>query len=362
MSEPSNSICDAPSALGLFGATWGSHDTIVFSVTFPRNLTSSVGLMKVPAAGGTPQPLTTPDVGSKELRHLLPAWLPDERAILYTVATTTDLNSGARLVAQTIASGERHVVVEDATDPRYVPSGLLLYMKLGVLMAAAFDATKLQVTGPAVAMLDGVMQALNAPNGATETGAGQFAVSTSGTLVYIAGGIFRDLNRQLVLVDRHGTEAPLKEAPAPVLAPRISPDGQRVLYVRRRAASRVMDTWIYDFRRDTSVRLGQDERGQAVWSPDGQRVFATRRSDAATGQVVLSLDGRTLEEINTPPGLTPSSWSRGGNFVILSSGSGAWVVPMDDVRQPHVAVEGPGLRWPVLSDDGRWIGASAKVS
>jgi hypothetical protein len=122
----------------LFGATWGSHDTIAFA---DRNLTSGVGLMKVPAAGGIPQPLTTPDVGNKELRHLLPAWLPDERAILYTVATTGDLNSGARIVAQTIASGERHVVVEDATDPRYLPSGLLLYMKLGVLMAAPFDAT-----------------------------------------------------------------------------------------------------------------------------------------------------------------------------------------------------------------------------
>ncbi len=359
---PPISICDALSAVGLFGATWGSHDTIVFSVTFGRNMTSGVGLMKVPAAGGTPQPLTTPDAGNKELRHLLPAWLPDERAILYTVATTADLSSGARIVAQTIASGERHVVVEDATDPRYLPSGHLLYMKLGVLMAAPFDATKLQVTGPAVAVLDGVMQALNAPNEATETGAGQFAVSTSGTLVYIGGGIFRDLNRQLVLVDRHGTEAPLKEPPASVLAPRISPDGQRVLYARRRAASRVMDTRIYDLRRDTSVRLGQDERGQAVWSPDGQRVFATRRSDAATGQVVLSVDGRTLEEINTPPSLFPSSWSSGGNLVILGSTSGAWVVPMDGVRQAHIAVEERTARWPVLSDDGRWIAYGSNES
>jgi serine/threonine-protein kinase len=357
---PAVTICDAPSQAGLFGATWGDHDTIVFSTRFGPN-SASGGLMKVSAAGGAPQPLTTPDRDNQERQHLLPAWLPDERALLYTVATRADLSSGTRIVAQTMMSGERHLVVEEGTDPRYLPTGHVLYMKSGVLMAAPFDAATRQVTGPAVALLDGVMHALNAANGNSETGAGQVAVSASGLLAYVRGGIYPDVKAQMIWVDRRGTEAPLNEAPGPVLLPRISPDNQRVVFARGRTASRVREPWIYDVRRDASVRLGTAEFGAAVWAPDGQRLLA---SSPNAGQVVLSLDGRIFEQIDTPPNLLPSSWSSAGNLVMFGSIDGkAWVMSMEGPRQVRVAVEGAApIVTPVLSDDGRLIAYGSNES
>lgn len=69
-------------------------------------------------------------------------------------------------------------------------------------MAVAFDARSLQVTGAPVALIEGVMQGVNAPNSADETGAGQFTVSASGTLLYVVGGISPIVERSLVWVDR----------------------------------------------------------------------------------------------------------------------------------------------------------------
>src|SRR5262249_51692570 len=59
-------ICDAPGR-GLFGASWGSDDTIVFS--------RGEGIARVSAGGGIPSSVTKPD-SSKFESHILPHVLP----------------------------------------------------------------------------------------------------------------------------------------------------------------------------------------------------------------------------------------------------------------------------------------------
>src|SRR5207249_2337351 len=68
------------------------------------------------------------------------------------------------------------------TQPRYATSGHLLYAQGGTLMAAPFDERQLALTSPAVPALEGVAQS-------TATGAAQYSVSSTGTLVYLAGGL-----------------------------------------------------------------------------------------------------------------------------------------------------------------------------
>ena len=69
-------------------------------------------------------------------------------------------------------------------------------------MAVPFDLERLEVTGGAVALIADVMQAGNTPSRLAESGAGQFSVSESGSLLYVPGGIFPDPERSLVWVDR----------------------------------------------------------------------------------------------------------------------------------------------------------------
>jgi hypothetical protein len=62
----------------MLGATWGPDDTIVFATTEP-----GTGLQRVPAGGGTPTVLTTPDKARGEIHHAWPEFLPGGRAVLY---------------------------------------------------------------------------------------------------------------------------------------------------------------------------------------------------------------------------------------------------------------------------------------
>ena len=70
-------ICDSPSASP--GADWGPDGTILFSPVWIS------GLWKVPAAGGKPVQITTPDKSKGEAGHFWPRFLPDGKHALFTV-------------------------------------------------------------------------------------------------------------------------------------------------------------------------------------------------------------------------------------------------------------------------------------
>ena len=54
------------------------------------------------------------------------------------------------------------------------------------------------------------------------------AMSSSGAFVYVPGGVFPEVERSLVWVDRSGTIQPLPLPPRAYMMPRLSPDGQQV--------------------------------------------------------------------------------------------------------------------------------------
>ena len=100
------------------------------------------------------------------------------------------------------------------------------------------------------------MQAMNAPNGGDETGAGQFAVSGSGTLLYVVGGLVPPLNQALEWIDRNGVAEPVSgTSAAPFVGLRLSPDGQRLAVAMRGCQTRSTDVWVYDLQRGVPTRF-----------------------------------------------------------------------------------------------------------
>ena len=201
---------------------------------------------------------------------MLPQILPGGRAVLFTV-THTPLPTwdDTEIVAQSLATGERTVLVHGGADGRYVRSGHLLYLRRGTLMAVPFDLQRLEVAGGAVALIADVMQAGNTPNEASDSGAGQFSVSESGSLLYVPGGIFPDPERSLVWVDRTGAVQPLALPARAYLSPRLSPDGHRVVLWTQGDRN----IWVHDLARGTLTRLTSEARNaRAIWTPDGTRV------------------------------------------------------------------------------------------
>src|SRR6202011_5816340 len=70
------------------GASWGTNDTIVFATA-----AASTGLFSVPAGGGERKVLTTPDAEHGEVNHVSPSVLPGGQAVLFTIPTTTGLDT-----------------------------------------------------------------------------------------------------------------------------------------------------------------------------------------------------------------------------------------------------------------------------
>ena len=355
---PAVTICATPA---INGASWSANDTIAFARW-------NEALWQVPADAGMPQPLTTLDATNGETGHQLPHWLPGGRAIVYTVIGGGTTRIGVR----SIAGGEQKILVEHgAADARYTPSGHLLYAQSGVLMAAPFDIGSLQLTGGAVGMIDGVMQAVNAPSNPINRGAAQFDVSNTGTLLYLAGGTYPTPARVVVWVDRGGTVETMPLTPGPFLNPRLSPDGNRIA-LSSLVGGAARDMLIYEISRKMTTRfLVPDVQRplRPIWTPDGARLTFT----AVGGIFWKAADGsgRAEKLVDTADSTMPESWSRDGKTLAFFQGptlggGDVWTVAINagkpEAAKPFVNHTGVREQWPDISPDGKWIAFTSDES
>jgi hypothetical protein len=108
----------------------------------------------------------------------------------------------------------------------YVSPAILTQVRPGFTGGSPADAEGKRTS---VRIVENVMQAFST-RPFYNTGAGRFGISDSGSLMYAARGIVPDLKNLLVWVDQRGIEQPVTDLQHPFLAPRLSPDGQRIAY------------------------------------------------------------------------------------------------------------------------------------
>ena len=330
-------ICDAAEVRG---ASWGANDTILFA-------TGTAGLRSVPAAGGTPQVLTTPDVKQGEVAQYWPEMLPGGEAALFGNVAEVE-----RVALVSLKTGKVRNLTE-GNQPRYLPTGHLVFTRAGSILAALFDLDRLELTGPPASLLDGVMTVapFNTP---------LVAFSRNGTLAYAPGS---SPLHSLVWVDRRSALAPLAPEPGEYEEPRLSPDGRRIALAIRGDNT---DVWIQEISRGTLARLtfeaGEDET--PVWTPDGRRVtYAADRSGQPRGVYWKAADGSGTEERLLASDSHPhvNSWSPDGRFLVFTdfhavTRGDIWVLPLEGKRTPRPFLKTPfNERAARFSPDGRWL-------
>ena len=189
---------------------------------------------------------------------------------------------------------------------RYVPSGHLLYVQDDTLFALPFDPRRLAATGAAWRLIDSVMA-----NGAR--GSAQFAVSSTGTMVYVHGrNIFEA--RPLAWMDRSGAQDVVRAEPAEWLNPDVSPDGRYIAMDIRADGHR--DIWVYEWARGSLTRLTTEPTNEEfpVWTPDGTRivyrVFTSSADPIGSSLVWKRADGTGAAQVllRGPGLLRPGSW------------------------------------------------------
>jgi eukaryotic-like serine/threonine-protein kinase len=257
---PSIPICTLAGAPR--GAAWGTDGVIVFATNDP-----TTGLMRVPSGGGDPVALTTPDVAKGEGDHWFPSVLPAGRGVLFTVAVPGQVDRSE--VAVYDAQTRQYRKLLRGSQAQYVESGHLLYVAGGSIWAVRFDLATLQVSGDPVPLVDRVRVSV-------QTGAADYHVSRSGTLMYVTGGPAP--NRSLAWVDRQGREEPIKAPPRAYVLARLSPDGTRVALDIRDQDS---DIWILNLAGDGQLRqftYGPSVDTNPLWLDNNHLVFTSNRS------------------------------------------------------------------------------------
>ncbi len=254
-------ICDA--GFG-FGGAWGDDGTIVFAGGLQG------GLSRVSVTGGQPQPFTT--LAEGETAHRWPVFVPGTRDVVFAAGSGFNWDAG-HVAIQSLDATEHRVLFEGGTFPRYTSTGHIVFARAGALLAVPFDAARRVTVGDPRVVLQGVSTFGLA-------GTAQYAVSTSGALVYLPGGV-EDVRQSLVWVDRQGREQPASVAVRGFETPRMAPDGQRIAVTIREGDA---DIWVVAPERGTLTRITNEdgEDHSAVWTPDGKRItYSSTRADRA---------------------------------------------------------------------------------
>ena len=234
------------------------------------------------------------------------------------------------------------------------------------MFAAPFDAARLELTGPPVPVLEGIVTN-------TAVGSGLFSMSATGTLVYLSG---QSIGTTMpMLWATASTSSVLRSTPANWSNPAFSPDGKRLAIDI--SDGRQLDAWVYEWDRDTLSRITIDNADdfKPIWTPDGRRLtFASRR----TGREFTSPSnlywqradgGGDAERLTTSDhNQMPGSWHPSGRFLAFTDADPTtsldiMVLPMEGDEasgwkpgQPKAFLNSPfNEQEPVFSPDGRWL-------
>ena len=253
-------ICDAPAGRG---GTWNSSGVILFA---PANQT---GLFTVAASGGSTTQVTTIE-DAKGGTDRVPYFLPDGKHALF-VRSGLQFTVPGTIYVLDLASKKVEKLAESDSEAQYAEPGYLLFSRDGNLLAQAFSASSLKLSGEPIVVAQQI--ALNAYRRAS-----QFAVSSTGMLLYAQDAGTR-LKQLAWFSLEDGSELAKLGEPVRVSDLLLSPDDRRAIAVISvgKSSSTTADSalWLYDLLRATSTRLtfASGAFQFPAWSPDGQSIF-----------------------------------------------------------------------------------------
>ena len=333
-------VCDT---LPPLGASW-TGDEILFG--------QGVGIMRVPATGGTPELLIPSAAGQGFVSN--PWRVPGSSEVLFSRSTNLGTWDGADIVVADPKGGER-VIVRGGSDARLLPTGHLVYGRRGELLVVPVDPATLGTAGTPMVLLGGIPGST-----AGLTGVRQYGISDTGTLVYVSGGV--EESTDLVWADRTGRED-IITTETQASYPRISPNGQRIAYSATVAGN--LDVYVLEWARKAKSRLTFDTaQDQApVWSADGKRIIYASGRDGASNLYWQPADGTgSAERLTTGPNQQWPYAVTHDNTTLLYIELGPktsfdiYAISLTGDRKPRpLLTSAADERRPTISPDDKWM-------
>ncbi len=335
-------LADAPAPAG---ASWSADGRIVFAGT------AAGGLSIVSDQGGDVRSLTRPLPERGELRHGWPSWLPDGRAVVFTIFGSPVPGALGQLAVLPIPSTSWRVLRSGAARAMAAGNGYLLVSTGTDLQAQTFDQRTLTMTGGAEGVVEGL---------ASAHGMAQFTVNDAGTLMTVNAA---SAKREIVWSDRPSQPVP---GAARIADLTISPDSRRAAGVTVDASG--SDIVVIDLDRGSATRVTYGGINTTpVWAPDGRLLSATR----TTGPFAIvatnpGAAGGTQPLLKSDTHLFPGSVAPDGRLAIVKTlGDGRLslgIVPRGGT-EPALFDDGPfDQAMPSFSPDGAWLAFTANAS
>jgi Tol biopolymer transport system component/tRNA A-37 threonylcarbamoyl transferase component Bud32 len=350
-------VCEVPDHRG---GTWGDDGTIVFAAG------ARSGLMRVPDAGGTAQPLTETGTDGADVTHRYPRFLPGGRAVVFNTHSSQANFDDSSIAVVQVADRSRRILRKGGSNPIYLASGHLGYFVRGTLFVEPFDLETLTSRGAPFPLIEDVR--FN-----PATGASTIAVAANGTLAYVTGAFSVSA---LLLRATDGKKQPqeIRSAPIDGFTLAMSPDGGRIAIDVTDGSQ--TDISIYDIARDNLTRLTWDpgDESKPAWTPDGARVaFGLAGKDGkfavAWRRADLGSDVQRLveSEHRIYPGSWHPNWQDRKLLAYIDTsgapGNAIKILPIegDEAKgwkagSPTTFLQtGFALSEPMFSPDGRWL-------
>ena len=337
-------------------------------------LSNSAPLVKIPAAGGIPSPITSTPVingggGSWHQNGVIlfsanqriyrvhssggipvlvekgvqpiatsPIFLPDGNRFLYRTADAIH-------VAALDGSLSKKVVNHEGTFA--LDRGFLFMQSRSALRAQALDLDALERSGEVLTI-------------SSEASTNTFGAAGGTTAFFVARG-----QHFLRLVDRNGKEisnfGPNDDSQ--FNHPEFTVDGSRIL-IDRSGPSYPMDSWSIDIKRKITSRLSFDGRSIPVPSPDGSRIYVMGKE--AIQQLAADGTGKPLTILQTKDS-HHMAVSPDGKLLLFEKGyqeaQDIFLLPLDGKYEARPLLANSFSESdPQFSPDGKWIAYTSDES
>ena len=332
---------------------WGADGYVYFETDF--------GIARIRATGGAMDTVFVMPAGAHMIGAEWPVVLPGAHAILFRTRRDGQAAADYEIVVQPLPRGAPKTLLR-GVYARYSPTGdLVVVTSDGKLLLVPFSLRKLEITGPPVALYEGL---------ASDPFAAGVALSNDGTLVYQTTG--RASARELVWVSRDGFATPVDSSWKPdgtISAPALSPNGHTIAMELSRGGK--LDIWVKELPAGPFSRLtfGDTIHVRPSWSADGSHVlYLSDRGDGSGLAQMKSANGvgdaTTLVPVNH--GFGQMIQSPDGQWLILRADAAG----QGDILGVHVGDTAlvPLVRSPAreglqaLSPDGKWLAYSSDES
>jgi Tol biopolymer transport system component len=335
-----------PAGLGHQG-TWSVDGAIlVGGVDFP--------LFKMSSTGGQPTPVTQLDASGKETGHGFPNFLPDGQHYFFLAFNPVQ---GSTAYIGALNSSERRPLPGIQSEVRYSPSGHVLFLRDGVLMAQPFDVNRLELGGEALPVVEDALST-------TTANTGMFSVSDIGSLVYRVSSTTAIEQTQLAWFDRGGNELGLiGKKGAYVADVELSPNGKYAAFRQGNPAH----VFVLDIDKGITERLtsGPASNIWPVWSRDSQFVAFRHGLQNNLGDLYKRAFGTAGESqlvLKSDEWKNPSDWTS-DYLIYIDSQFDLFALPLSGDPKPIRLTETPWREyWAKVSPDGQWIAYQSNQS